>query len=413
MSKKLFLVDIDLNGNQLKNCAVENLTIAPESPVKGQTYFDTTDNKFKYWNGTAWIAGAEVSMENMSEDQEGAIYGIYDSQSGDTFKFRVLKTVDERLKMDMSDGIISLSLNMKFKSAMPNDLTVPTAIGGVAAGTTAEQLKAKTVDQVLDDILFPELNPTVTAPSASISLKSPFSNNQILEVGANAPQAGDITTGFNQGSGTVAGQPTKKRAGALVSKSSFVYYGGNESTKDLPVKVALGQMSYAYKASYSQGETLVTSKGNTATHDSKGSTIQNPLQAGSVKSGSVQVFGTYPYFCNGATASSSAQDNNLPNNVTPDTKLPLQRWTDTLVGAKFASEAKTGTRLEFYFPSTKQVTKVEFMNTVSGKWENFAGYVTEDAGTKQVQGTGVAYTKLTTNGSLSGALQLRFTLGNK
>lgn len=413
MSKKLFLVDIDLNGNQLKNCAVENLAAAPENPVKGQTYFDTTDNKFKYWNGTAWIAGAEVSMENISKDQDGVIYGIYDSQSGDTFKFRVLKTVDERLKMDMSDGIISLSLNMKFKSAMPNNLTVPTAIGGVAAGTTAEQLKAKTVDQVLDDILFPELNPMIVAPSASINLKSPFSNTQILEVGANAPQAGDITTGFNQGSGTVAGQPTKKRAGALVAESSFVYYGGNESTKDLPAKVTLGQMTYNYKASYGQGEVLVTSKGNTATKDNKNQSIQNPLQAGSVKSGSVQVFGTYPYFCNGASASAQNQESSLPNSVTPDTKLPLQKWTDTLVGAKFASEASTGTRLEFYFPSTKKVTKVEFMNTVSGKWENFAGYVTENAGTKQVQGTGVAYTKLTTNGSLSGALQLRFTLGNK
>lgn len=413
MSKKLFLVDIDLNGNQLLNAAVENLATAPENPVPGQTYFDSTDNKFKYWNGTTWVAGAEFDVNNLAEDSEGVQYGIYDSKTGDTFKFRVLKTVDERIKMNMSDGIIRLSLDMKFKSAMPDDLTVPTAIGGVAAGTTAESLKGKTVDQVLDDILFPELNPTVIAPSASITLKSPFSNNQILEVGANAPQAGDLNTGFNQGKGTVAGQPEKKRAGALDSANSFIYFGGNESTKTLPEKVTLGQMTYNYKAAYAEGETLVTSKGNIATKDANGTTIQNPLAAGSVKSGSVQVFGTYPYFCNGASASATNQDSNLPSAVTPDTKLPLQKWTDTQVGAKFASEASTGTRLEFYFPSTKQVTKVEFMNTVSGKWENFAGYITEDAGTKQVQGVGVAYTKLTTNGSLSGAMQLRFTLGNK
>lgn len=84
------------------------------------------------------------------------------------------------------------------------------------------------------------------------------------------------------------------------------------------------------------------------------------------------------------------------------------------MGAKFASEASTGTRLVFEFPATKQVTKVEFMNTVSGKWEVFASgnYAVSSSGNKTVQGVSVAYKKLTTQGALSGALQLRFTLAN-
>jgi hypothetical protein len=30
------------------------LSAAPSSPVKGQTYFDTTLNKARTWDGTAW-----------------------------------------------------------------------------------------------------------------------------------------------------------------------------------------------------------------------------------------------------------------------------------------------------------------------------------------------------------------------
>lgn len=104
----------------------------------------------------------------------------------------------------------------------------------------------------------------------------------------------------------------------------------------------------------------------------------------------------------------------MPSAPIANNKLRLYKWTDTLIGAKFASEASSGTRLEFKFPSTKNVTKVEFYNTVSGKWEVFssANYVISDAGNIAVQGVNVAYKKLTTQGAMSGALQLRFTVAN-
>lgn len=224
-----------------------------------------------------------------------------------------------------------------------------------------------------------------------------------------APVAGtNITTAFNQGYGRVAGQPDKKRAGALNSEASFIYYGGQESNKTLPTKIVLGTMQYNYHAAYAQGEQLVTSWGN------KASVQPNPLPVGTVNSGAVYIYGTYPYFANGADASTSNGDGNMPSAPTPNTKLKLYKWTDTLIGAKFASEASSGTRLEFKFPSTKNVTKVEFYNTVSGKWEVFASanYAISDAGNIQVQGAPVAYKKLTTQGAMSGALQLRFTVAN-
>jgi hypothetical protein len=296
----------------------------------------------------------------------------------------------------------------KFYSSLGDSVQVPSTVGGIKAGTTVAQLKGKKQNEIIDMLLFPEQQPTVANPSASIALKNAFKANGIYEVGSAGPVQADFTTNFNRGTCTVAGQAAKNRAGALDSSKSFIYVGGSTSNKTFPAKVTLGAMQYNYVATYGQGDTLLTSWGN------KASVTPNPLPAGSVNSGAIYIYGTYPYYCNGASASTSAQDTNFPGAAAPGTKLPLQKWTDTLVGAKFASEASTGTRLVFEFPATKQVTKVEFMNTVSGKWEVFAegNYAVSSSGNKNIQGSYIMYDKLTTEGALNGALQLRFTLAN-
>lgn len=58
MSKK-YLVNLDLNKNELQNAKLHNLATAPSSPTTGQVYYNTADNKAYIYNGTSWIPWEE------------------------------------------------------------------------------------------------------------------------------------------------------------------------------------------------------------------------------------------------------------------------------------------------------------------------------------------------------------------
>lgn len=55
-----FLANLNLSQNELQNARIQNLTTTQitgiASPVDGQIVFDTTVDKLKYYNGTAWVA---------------------------------------------------------------------------------------------------------------------------------------------------------------------------------------------------------------------------------------------------------------------------------------------------------------------------------------------------------------------
>ena len=53
-----YLVNIDLDNNQLQNAALHPTGTEPSSPVEGQVYFDTSpgDKDMYFWDGTDWVS---------------------------------------------------------------------------------------------------------------------------------------------------------------------------------------------------------------------------------------------------------------------------------------------------------------------------------------------------------------------
>ena len=220
--------------------------------------------------------------------------------------------------------------------------------GDFKSGTTVADLEGKTYNELFDGILFPTVNPTFSAPTASLSLKS-YAATQ--EVGATAPTAANFTTGYNAGAINLNGVKQANRGGALDASKSFIYYGGSASNTTLPTTVAEGNTSYKYRAAYSEGP---------QPKDNKGNDYDSPLAAGTVDSSAVNVNGTWPWFASTSTATAES----------PVVKQSLVAWNAT-AGAMSTGQftvQPSGT-LPQVFKLPRKCSTLQMKNTVSGNMD--------------------------------------------
>lgn len=209
-------------------------------------------------------------------------------------------------------------------------LTMPNAVGGLSAGTKVSDLEGKTFSEIFDAFLFPTINPTYVAPSATIKFNG-YAN--IQEVGAAAPSSSKFTTSFNRGAINLGGTKQADRAGALTSGEVFCV------GSSMPSLVPLGDTQYKYRANYAQGP---------QPKDSKGNNYGTPLPSGSVESDAITLNGTYPWYIG-------------------TTKQTLVAWSENMSTGNFTLSATGVAKQIFKLPRT--LKEMQMLNTISGKME--------------------------------------------
>lgn len=249
-------------------------------------YF-ATDTKKIIMNGSEYggDSNKKVADVALNTQANGIVISYTDSTSTTLLLGKASSAVDglmskeDKAKLDSLDPTASGT----YESSLDSTVATVEKLGGIAAGTTVAQLTGMSYDEIFDTLIFPTVNPTFTAPSASISLKNGYSN--IQEIGANAPTADNFNAGFNPGAITLAGKKQNNRAGAQTAASKILY--GSNKVDTLPEKVVSGAMDYYYRAEYAQGP---------QPKDSKGNNYQTPLPAGHVDSPKVTVTGYRPAY---------------------------------------------------------------------------------------------------------------------
>lgn len=331
----------------------------------GQGIYFATDTKEILHNGAPYTGlPLNVRVEDVELDVENSILTIKFSDGSEK-------------KIEIGSG--------KYESMIEDkSIAMASSYGDFVKGTTVSQLEGKTYNELFDGILFPTVNPTFVAPSASIKLNG-YSATQ--EVGAVGPGEGNFTVSFNQGAINLNGAKQAVRSGSQDLENSYIYVG--DQNQELPEKVALGSTSYYYHAVYAEGP---------QPKNNKGVDYSTPLEAGSINSSAVSVNGTLPWF---ASTSAATAEN-------PVIKQELVAWDATagnMVTPKF--EVQPSGTLPQVFKLPRQLKTLQMLNTVSGNMNTIGtSAYTETKENININGTDYEYFVYTYKGEDRGSVTL-------
>lgn len=346
------------------------------SKFKDALYF-ATDTGALFMNGDRYgIDGERIKNVEFDDSTNTFTFTKQDDTTvtvnlGD----KLLTSADRDLLTQVKDIVDTGNISVKYDSQLDNSITTTSDFGGIKAGTSVESLKSKTLSQVFDELLFPTVNPTLTDPSASLSLKG-YTNIQL--VGSPAPeQDTNFNKTFNRGSIKIGTKEQDKRAGEQTSDS--LYY--NTESTEWPTTVVEGTMNFYYKVNYAAGP---------QPKNSKGENYSTPLAAGSVTSSACPVYGVYRYYAG-------------IGNLTQE--IPLTK--DSSFTITLAAENGVN-KHQFAIPAKYTVSKVEVWNTLNNSWVEYdkTSGLTETT----YDNNGVSYKKYVRNDAgLNGELQYRIT----
>jgi hypothetical protein len=123
MARK-FLNHIDLAKNELQNALVHKLAAAPGSPVAGQIYYNTTSNRWFYYNGSAFVNLATDS--DLLQGNAGSFYLARANHTG-TQLAATISDFDTQVRTSRLDQMAAPTAAVSLNSQKITNLATPTA----------------------------------------------------------------------------------------------------------------------------------------------------------------------------------------------------------------------------------------------------------------------------------------------
>lgn len=359
----------------------------PDNSLLVDALYFATDSGELFINGINYSTDSE-KVKDVVYDGDSNILTFTkadDTQVIINFGNKLLSDEDRTAIDNLKEALEGNGFTAVYETELDPSLEMVTALGGIPAGTKVSAYKNKPISKILDDLLFPTVEPTVTDPSVSLSLKSGIAN--LREVGSEGPIAANFTTTWNAGTIKIGNTIQNTRAG---EKTSDVLYKGTETNvvSSEPEIVTVGATNYYYKVYYAEGPTPKTSKGTD-------STKYTALPSGSKTSSAVTIYGVYPFY---ATT--------MDSDITNGTVSKLTLTNSTQFTCTLAAESATNKHV-FKIPYT--VTNFELKDPF-GNWakQNLEDFV-KTTEYIDVNGTSVEYNVYTRNQGQNGVTEFRIT----
>lgn len=206
MSK--FLNNVDVNGNELRNVVVQNLSTPPTPNAKaGGIYFDTNGglNKLKYYTGSAWVelsTGANGTWQPLDADLTAiaaltGTTGFLRTDGAGTW------TVDTTTYLTATTGVTTVN---GASGAITNVAVTTTALSQFAS-TTSAQLAGVISDETGSGVVVFGTSPAITTSLTTASSSFDLINANATTVNF-AGAATNVNIGNASGTVTVAGNLT-------------------------------------------------------------------------------------------------------------------------------------------------------------------------------------------------------------
>ena len=291
----------------------------------------------------------------------------------------------------------SEELQLTFTPLSPLSLTVPETLGDIEQGTTAASLNGMPLSQVLDNIIFKTIYPTITQPTGSVSFANGFTNGAIMEAGLAMPTDTNMRYSFNKGNVSVEDGVTVDKSyvgeasdctyqvtytpGAANSNAGVEAGGAAFTAQSLTgAKMTVGKYQFRGVIEYAAGPTLTDSKGNSPNpiKTTNAGEVANPHPASSLTTSyNLTLNVSLPFFVDN-------QANGTFN------KQSLKSWgAMTYTGIKMEGQtAASPTKIK----TPRKLASANSYNAVSGKYDvaQLSNYQMTEA-SEEINGVSVTY----------------------